>query len=61
MLQSLLPSDSASNWSQDIFPTISQIVPKNFIKNGLIIKECPEEISIQLEIVLKISKFSWNL
>ena len=39
---------------------ISQIVPKNFIKISLIIKECPEEIFIKLAIVLKISKSSWN-
>jgi hypothetical protein len=36
----------------------SQIVLKNFIKIGLIIKECPAEILIKLAIVLKISKSS---
>ena len=39
---------------------ISQMVLKNFIKNSLIFKECPEEILIKMVIVLKISKSSWN-
>jgi len=39
-------SDSVRHWSQDIYPPISQIVLKNFIKIGLIIKECPEEKQI---------------
>jgi hypothetical protein len=55
-----LSSDSTSNWSQDIFPTISQIVPKNFIKNGFIIKDCPEEISIELAIVLLLSTVHYH-
>jgi hypothetical protein len=51
-----LPCDSVRHLSQDICPPISQIVLKNFIKNSFIIKECPEEILINLAIVLKISK-----
>ena len=50
-------SDSARHRSQDICPPISQIVLKNFMKISLII-ECPEEILIELAIVLKISKTS---
>jgi hypothetical protein len=49
--------DSARHWFQDICPPISQTVLKNFIKISLII-ECPEEILIELLIVLKISKTS---
>jgi len=44
--------------SQDICPSISQIVLKNFIKFCFIIKEWPEEMLIKLAIVLKISKSS---
>jgi hypothetical protein len=44
-----------------VYFCISQIVPKNFIKISLIIKECPQEILIKLAIVLKISKSSWNI
>jgi hypothetical protein len=51
-------SDSARHRSQDICPSIFQIVLKNFIKISLIIKECPEEILIKLAIALKISKSS---
>jgi hypothetical protein len=54
----MLCSDSARHGSQDIYPPISQIVLKNFIKISLIVKECPEEILIKLEIILKISKSS---
>ena len=62
MYQSLTyVSDSARHLSQDIFPPISQIVLKNFMKINIIIKECPEEILIKLAIVLKISKSSWNI
>jgi hypothetical protein len=51
--------DSARHLSLDVFPPISQIVLKNFIKICLIIYiECPEEIWLNLEIVLKISKSS---
>jgi hypothetical protein len=39
-----------------MFPSISQIVLKNFVKNSLI----NEEILIKLAIVPKISKSSWN-
>ena len=53
-------SDSARHWSQDIWPPISQIVLKNFIKISLIIKACPDKILINLATVLKISKISWN-
>jgi len=51
-------SDSTRHRSRDICPPISQIVPKNFIKISLILKECPEDILIKLVIVLKISKSS---
>jgi hypothetical protein len=51
-------SDSARHRSQDIYPPISQIVLKSFIKISLIIKECPEKILRKLAIVLKISKSS---
>jgi hypothetical protein len=44
--------------SQEICPPIFQIVPKNFIKISLIIKECPEEILIKLAFVLKISNLA---
>ena len=44
----------------DICPPISQLVLKNLIKMSLIIKECPEEIVINMAIVLKISKSSWS-
>jgi hypothetical protein len=44
-------SDSARHQSKDICSPISQILLKNFIKISLIIKECPEEIMIKLEIV----------
>jgi hypothetical protein len=50
--------DSARHLPPDICPLISRIVLKNFIKNSLIIKECPEEILIKLAIVLKISRSS---
>jgi hypothetical protein len=53
-----MTSDSARHWSRDIFPPISQIALKTFIKINLIIKECPEEILIKLAIILKISKSS---
>jgi len=42
----------------DICPPISQLVLKSLIKMSLIIKECPEEIVINMAIVLKISKSS---
>ena len=51
-------SDSVRHRSQDICPSISQMVLKNFIRISLNIKECPEEILIQLATVLKISKSS---
>jgi len=35
--------DSARHQSQEIYPPISQIVPKNIVKISLNIKECPEE------------------
>ena len=57
-IKQVICSDSARHRSLDICPPISQIVLKNFIKISLIIKECPEEILINLAIVLKISKSS---
>jgi hypothetical protein len=51
-------SDADRHRSQDIYPPLSQIVLKNFIKISLIIKESPEEILLKLAIVLKISKSS---
>ena len=56
IISTLLLSDSARHRSQDMFPSISQIVLKNFVKNSLI----NEEILIKLAIVPKISKSSWN-
>ena len=53
-------NDSARHQYQDICPPIFQIFLKNFIKISSIIKECPEEILVKLEIVLKISKSGWN-
>ena len=44
-------NDSTRHQSKNICPPISQILLKNFIKISLIIKECPEEIMIKLEIV----------
>jgi len=46
-IQNAYNSDSARHRSQDIYPPISQIVVK---KISLIIKECPEEILIELEL-----------
>jgi hypothetical protein len=46
-IQNAYNSDSARHRSQNIYPPISQIVLK---KISLIIKECPEEILIKLEL-----------